>query len=176
MPNRKVIRAGLNKVPQRQREALARLTSEWGLLDVAEHFIDNLIRERYSTLKPNQKIPAGLVELEKEQQEISSFKRELSDEIVRIEGGSAPTPRARRRSGSALVQARNAVIRNAGNISHLSICGILDLELPLAGNVPLGFPESWEQKWKVKSFTEAYRHNLCRPLVQKLISEVRGSR
>ena len=131
MPNRKVVRAGLNRVPRRRREALARLTSEWGSLDVAEHFIFELIRERYSALQPSQRIPAELVKLEKEQQEISSRKRELSEEIVKIEEGSAPTARAPRRSRNNLVQARNAIIRNAGNQSHLSICKILDLELPL---------------------------------------------
>jgi hypothetical protein len=173
MPNRKVVRAGLNRVPRRRREALARLTSEWGSLDVAEHFILELIRERYSTLQPNQKITAELVELEKEQKEISSRKGQLSEEIVRIEGGSPPTLRARRRSRNALVQARNAVIRNAGNQSHLSICNALDFELPLHDGLPLGFPEAWKRKWRVESFTEAYMHKDCRPLLQKLISSSR---
>src|SRR5580704_2384130 len=75
----------------------------------------------------------------------------------------------REKKSNAFVQVRSTIIRAARHLSDEDICKRLDFELS-PPTPPMGLPESWTEKYGVKSYSEAYRHKKCRGLVQKLIS------
>jgi hypothetical protein len=70
-----------------------------------------------------------------------------------------------KRSGMGIA-ARNAVILRASSLSASKICARIDsYDFPV--------PRSWQKKFpEIRTWSDAYRHDRCRPLVFKLISEV----
>jgi hypothetical protein len=150
---------GLNRLTKKQRKAIAHLGAEWGVLESAERLISRLVFEQYQALLPGMKRPPELVELDREQDEIFKRKREII----------AETDKRREKKSNAFVQVRSTIIRAARHLSDEDICKRLDFELS-PPTPPMGLPESWTEKYGVKSYSEAYRHKKCRGLVQKLIS------
>lgn len=78
-------------------------------------------------------------------------------------------------SFDAAVELRSLIIyenRGKGK-SHQDICRILDSTFR-AGERPEGFfREEWAEKYRVNSFLEAYRHQYCRNLVDKMLSSAK---
>jgi hypothetical protein len=160
---------GLNRLTKKQRKAIAHLGAEWGVLESAERLISRLVFEQYQALLPGMKRPPELVELDREQDEIFKRKREIIAETDKLENGIRPRRRAPGKKSNAFVQVRSTIIRAARHLSDEDICKRLDFELS-PPTPPMGLPESWTEKYGVKSYSEAYRHKKCRGLVQKLIS------
>lgn len=72
-----------------------------------------------------------------------------------------------RRSGPD-VASRNAVILQASSLSALKICRRLD-----SRDIPI--LDGWKDRFPaLKTWVDAYRCKRCRPLVEKLISEVKA--
>ena len=94
-----------------QRKVIGELTSEWGLLDSADHLISKLVFKQYQALRPGMKRPPELVELEREQDVISKRKREISAELNELEEGIHPRRRRPGRRSDPYVLVRNGLIR-----------------------------------------------------------------
>jgi hypothetical protein len=167
--------AGLNRLIQKKRTVIGQLGSEWAVLHSAENLIFELIRKRYESWRPGMERPPELVELEREQREISKAKQEISAELVEQEKGLVPRRRPPGRRTKPFIMARNAFIRASENRSDKDISRELDLHLAQRDMPPMGLPESWTKKYGVRSYYEAYRHPKCKPLVQKLISAAKAA-
>jgi hypothetical protein len=68
------------------------------------------------------------------------------------------------------VLTRDITILKYAHLSDREICRKLDADLLEHEGPPLGFPESWNEKFHVNTYLAAYQHAKCRGLVQKLIS------
>jgi hypothetical protein len=161
-----------------QRKAIGRLSSEWGVLDSTERLICKLMAKHYETerLQPGVKRPPELAELESQQWKIFGRKREVSAELIELDEGVRPRRRQPGRKGNPFVQLRNAFIRASNHRHDEDICRELDFELTQKeGMLPVGLPESWVEKYGVRSYYEAYQHPKCRVLIQKLISAAKAS-
>jgi hypothetical protein len=169
------IRSALNRTTKKQREAIRRLTSEWGVLDSVERLIFKLLDEQYEALRSGAKRPPELGELESEQRGIFERKREISAELVRLEEGLRPRRRPPGRPGSPPVQARNAYIRTLKNLTVNDICLELDGKLAQQNGPSWALPEAWTEDYEVTSYHAAYKHQKCRKLVQKLISAAKAT-
>jgi hypothetical protein len=161
-----------------QWKVICGLTSEWGVLDSTENLIFKLMAKHYETerLQPGGKRPPELVELESQQWKILKRKREISAELIEVEEGLRPRRRRPGRKGNPFLQLRNIFIRASQNRLDKDICQELDFELAQDKTPPMGLPESWTEKYAVRSYSEAYNHPKCRPLIQKLISTAKASR
>jgi hypothetical protein len=168
------IHSALNRITKKQKAAIARLTSEWGVLHSVENLIFESIRKQYAALQFGAKRPPELVELESQQKGISERKREISTEIVRLEENLRPRRRPPGRPGSPMVRARNAYIRTLKNLTDNEICLELDDKLEQRNGPSRGLPEDWTEKYGVTSYHDAYKHQKCRKLVQKLISAAKA--
>lgn len=166
---------GLNRLTRKQRTVIGQLGSEWAVLDSAENLILKLIRKEYDSLRPGRGRPPALVELERQQREISKGKNEISAELVELEEGLRPRRRLPGRRSKPFILARNTIIRASKHRLDKDICRELDFELGPRGMPPLGVPESWTEKYGVRTYYEAYKHRECRPLVQKLISAAKAA-
>jgi hypothetical protein len=168
--------AGLNQLKKKQRAAIGQLGSEWAVLHSAENLLFKLMDTHYGLVQPGMRHPPELVKLEKEQWEIFERKREISADLVQLEEGLVPRKRKPGRKNNVIVMARNMFIRASENRGDREIARELDLHLAQGdGMPPLGLPESWTEKYGVKSYYEAYRHRKCKPLVQKLISVAKAA-
>jgi hypothetical protein len=167
--------AGLNHLTKRQWTEIGQLGSEWVVLDSADNLINKLIRKQHESLRPGTKRPPELVELEKQQWEIFRAKREISAELVEREKGLRARPRRPGRKSKPFILARNTFIRASEHRRDKDIARELDLQLAQRNMPPLGLPESWTEKYGVRSYYEAYRHLKCKPLVQKLISAAKAA-
>jgi len=158
-----------------QRKVIGELTSEWGLLDSADHLISKLVFKQYQALRPGMKRPPELVELEREQDVISKRKREISAELNELEEGIHPRRRRPGRRSDPYVLVRNGLIRASRHRRDKDIAQELDLELGQGDMPALGLPEKWTEKYGVTSYSQAYSHRKCKPLVQKLISAAKAA-
>jgi hypothetical protein len=78
-----------------------------------------------------------------------------------------PELKAPRRSGTR-VAARNAIILRASSLTAYQICSRLD-------SYSCRFPRNWIKDFpEIKNWVDAYRHEQCRPRVEKLISQVKA--
>jgi len=71
------------------------------------------------------------------------------------------------------VTRRDEIIYKYRELSAVKICSKLDLELMKRDGPPTGFPENWQEKYGVSTFSAAYKNEDCRPLVQTLISKAK---
>lgn len=167
-----------NQLTEEQRKAIGQLSSEWGVLDSAEHLILKMIGKLYETLPPKAKRPSELVELESRQWEILQRKREISADLLKLEEGGRPRMRRPGRRSNPFVSVRDELIRQSKHQRDEDICKELDSELKNTRDdtPPIGFPEPWTEKYKVRSYSAAYGHPDCKPLMQKLISAAKASR
>jgi hypothetical protein len=167
--------AGLNRLTKKQRVAIGQLGSEWAVLDSAESLILKMVKKQYQALRSEERQSRELVELEREQKEIFNRKREISADLLKLESGVAPRRRPPGRRSKAAVSVRNMVIRASEHRLDKDISRELDFHLAQRNMPPLGFPESWTEKYGVTSYYEAYRHPKSKPLVQKLISAAKAA-
>jgi hypothetical protein len=160
----------------RQRAAIARLGSEWAVLDSVENRIIDLIRGQHARLGAGAEIPAELVALEKQQKTICAQKIELARLVKGVESGARlirlPPSSTKR---SALAYARTFVIRQWSNLPDSEICKRLDFEFVQREGPSLGLPGSWTKEYRARTYVQAYSNKKCRPLVHKLISAARSS-
>jgi hypothetical protein len=169
------IHSALNRITKKQKEAIARLTSEWGVLHSVENLIFESIRKQYAASQAGAKRSPELVELESQQKAISKRKREISAEIVRLEENLRPRRRPPGRPGSPIVRARNAYIQTLKNLTDNDICLELDDKLAQQNGPSWGLPEPWIEKYGVMSYHDAYKHPKCKKLLQKLISAAKAT-
>jgi hypothetical protein len=167
---REGIESELQNLTKQQRKAIAQLGSEWTVLDSTERHISTLVLKHYEQLQPGTKRPPELVELESQQREIFERKRKISVELAQLEEGLRPRRHTPGKKKNPVVVIRNMLIRRIRDLPNKDICTQLDFELTQRDPPPMGLPESWTEKYGVTSYSEAYEHENCKALVQKLIS------
>ena len=75
------------------------------------------------------------------------------------------------------LRSRNAAIDAHLDLSGIKLCSLLDLFFGRTdGRACAELPESWQRRFAVKSFREAYLHPRCGALVRTLISKRRNYR
>ena len=81
----------------------------------------------------------------------------------------------RGRGTNPAAQFRDSVIQKYGASGDKQICNNIDVDLPKQGELPLGFPKAWMEKYGCKTFSSAYEDSRCRKLVQKMISKAKAA-
>jgi hypothetical protein len=69
---------------------------------------------------------------------------------------------------------RDITIRKYSHLSDREICAKLDSEIPQGDSPSIGLPAHWMEKFKIKTFSQAYEDLRCRNLVQKMISKAKN--
>jgi len=69
---------------------------------------------------------------------------------------------------------RDITILKYSHLSDREICAKLDSEIPQGDSPSIGLPAHWTEKFKVKTFSQAYEDLRCRNLVQKMISKAKN--
>lgn len=70
---------------------------------------------------------------------------------------------------------RDATIKKYKRLRGIKMAAQLDLELAQQDDIPVGFPRSWEKRFYVKIYVEAYKHEKCRPLFHRLVSHAKNT-
>jgi hypothetical protein len=69
---------------------------------------------------------------------------------------------------------RDITIQKYSHLSDPEICAKLDSDVPQGDSPSIGLPAHWTEKFKVKTFSQAYADLRCRNLVQKMISKAKN--
>ena len=97
---------------KKQKSRVGQLGAEWAVLDSEENVISRLIREHYSSRRPDVEQARELKMLQRHERELFKRKREISDEIVALESGiSVAKKRSRGRRPDPYVEVRDIWIR-----------------------------------------------------------------